>query len=663
MAGSSDVLILRQELMKGLRSEFSRQEVRDRTSMELSRETLKYLKQLNGPALGPKSSNGGGLNVLSKLTDDFEDYSALDEKYSEKTEKWQKKSLEVWEDILEELKHCKCGEGSGSGGSGGSLKGLLEIGALAVAIDAVETAAADYKSFVKGAAEVFETAEASVETAASKIKAAGNDLLSSITSVTGNISNAGSSLLNGIQKLFPGTSVAPTPNGKGVWGQNTSASPATSAGQTTATSPSIVGKGLWGSNATVNVSPSNSPSFGSNMSTIGGAGLSAFGGGSSDWEVPAAAAGLLGLSLVPGVDLAVPALAAGAGALLMSGKTSTPGLGQTAYSGSNLPISNAAYTSSSPTVDTLYVNTLVASNGRAGTTSFLPTSGGSMISLASDVTSGSPSSSDFLTSVLGNLFGGLGGTDGLSGIANEITSALSLYNSGINADSNGNPITGHTLSNNSTSIESTFTPGAGTGKWAALDKKYGLPQGFLEGVEAKESKGNTGAMSSKGALGAFQFMPGTWAQYGSGSPRNETDSANAAGRYFAHLSKEFGGNTAEMLAAYNAGPGRVASSLKSGSNWLSTLPAETQDYVSTIDANSAVASSSPSKTYARSKATPSGTTYAQSNPPAAATKLPLSTANTAPTLGLGVTNSTPSLDELPMTAQDIAVLLANSTTS
>ena len=107
MAGSSDVLILRQELMKGLRSEFSRQEVRDRTSMELSRETLKYLKQLNGPALGPKSSNGGGLNVLSKLTDDFEDYSALDEKYSEKTEKWQKKSLEVWEDILEELKHCK----------------------------------------------------------------------------------------------------------------------------------------------------------------------------------------------------------------------------------------------------------------------------------------------------------------------------------------------------------------------------------------------------------------------------------------------------------------------------------------------------------------------------------------------------------------------------
>jgi hypothetical protein len=115
---------------------------------------------------------------------------------------------------------------------------------------------------------------------------------------------------------------------------------------------------------------------------------------------------------------------------------------------------------------------------------------------------------------------------------------------------------------------------------ARLDQHAGLPPGFIEQWRALERSGNN-AVSRAGAMGMFQFMPDTWKQYGAGGdPRDPVDAANAASRYAAALAKEFGGDLAKMLAAVNAGPGRVESAIaKYGPNWIAGLPAETQAYV------------------------------------------------------------------------------------
>jgi hypothetical protein len=115
---------------------------------------------------------------------------------------------------------------------------------------------------------------------------------------------------------------------------------------------------------------------------------------------------------------------------------------------------------------------------------------------------------------------------------------------------------------------------------ARLDQHAGLPPGFIEEWRGLERSGNN-AVSRAGAIGQFQFTPDTWKQYGAGGdPRDPVDAANAASRYAAALAKEFGGDLAKMLAAVNAGPGRVESAVaKYGANWIAGLPAETQAYV------------------------------------------------------------------------------------
>ncbi len=51
----------------------------------------------------------------------------------------------------------------------------------------------------------------------------------------------------------------------------------------------------------------------------------------------------------------------------------------------------------------------------------------------------------------------------------------------------------------------------------------------------------------------------------------------------ASLSAQFGGDYAKALAAYNAGAGAVnAAVAQGGANWLSYMPAETQNYVAII---------------------------------------------------------------------------------
>ena len=123
-----------------------------------------------------------------------------------------------------------------------------------------------------------------------------------------------------------------------------------------------------------------------------------------------------------------------------------------------------------------------------------------------------------------------------------------------------------------------------------LNKKYnGTTQGenlnsLLDAIEKQESGGNPNAVSSKGAQGAFQFMPDTFAQYGNGGNIwNEKDSRDAASRLLQHLLLKYKGNIQKALAGYNWGEGNVD---KLGSNFnIANLPLETQDYISKIIPN------------------------------------------------------------------------------
>lgn len=92
--------------------------------------------------------------------------------------------------------------------------------------------------------------------------------------------------------------------------------------------------------------------------------------------------------------------------------------------------------------------------------------------------------------------------------------------------------------------------------------------------------------SPKGARFAMQVMPATARDPGFGlRPANPNDAndMNRLGReYRAKMEQRHGGDLAKMWASYNAGPGAVDKAVKEhGPNWLSKLPAETQNYVRT----------------------------------------------------------------------------------
>lgn len=93
--------------------------------------------------------------------------------------------------------------------------------------------------------------------------------------------------------------------------------------------------------------------------------------------------------------------------------------------------------------------------------------------------------------------------------------------------------------------------------------------------QAERSGDNS--ISPKGARGRYQIMPKTAEQYGY-DPAKLSDPAyneRVARVVVGDLIRRYHGNTAEVLAAYNAGPGRVDRILSGKEN---SLPRETQKY-------------------------------------------------------------------------------------
>jgi soluble lytic murein transglycosylase-like protein len=102
---------------------------------------------------------------------------------------------------------------------------------------------------------------------------------------------------------------------------------------------------------------------------------------------------------------------------------------------------------------------------------------------------------------------------------------------------------------------------------------YKLPEELLHAVMAVESSFNPVAVSSKGAAGLMQLMPGTAKDMYVSDVWTPEQNIEGGARYLRVLANQYEGDLVKTLAAYNAGPEAVR---RAGG--LPNIP-ETREYV------------------------------------------------------------------------------------
>ena len=112
-------------------------------------------------------------------------------------------------------------------------------------------------------------------------------------------------------------------------------------------------------------------------------------------------------------------------------------------------------------------------------------------------------------------------------------------------------------------------------------QQFRIPERWIYAVIRVESAGRVRSVSTAGAMGLMQLMPGTWARqrarFSLGQdPFDPRDNILAGTSYLREMYDRYGAQG--FLAAYNAGPGRYE-------DWLAgrrSLPLETRLYVARI---------------------------------------------------------------------------------
>ena len=110
-----------------------------------------------------------------------------------------------------------------------------------------------------------------------------------------------------------------------------------------------------------------------------------------------------------------------------------------------------------------------------------------------------------------------------------------------------------------------------------IARKKGLAPNFVLAIAKVESGLLPHRVSSAGAMGLMQLMPGTAKMYRVGDPFNSIESIEGGATMLADLWKRYRGDRRRVAAAYNAGPGRVP---RTGP--LKKLPTETRHYIKKV---------------------------------------------------------------------------------
>ncbi|NIP30274.1 MAG: transglycosylase SLT domain-containing protein, partial [Candidatus Dadabacteria bacterium] len=103
---------------------------------------------------------------------------------------------------------------------------------------------------------------------------------------------------------------------------------------------------------------------------------------------------------------------------------------------------------------------------------------------------------------------------------------------------------------------------------------YNLDPELVKAIIKVESNFNSGAVSSKGAIGLMQLMPGTAKDQGVRNPLSPTQNISGGTKYLRKLLDMFNGDLKLALAGYNAGENAV---IRYGRS-IPPYP-ETQNYV------------------------------------------------------------------------------------
>jgi len=85
----------------------------------------------------------------------------------------------------------------------------------------------------------------------------------------------------------------------------------------------------------------------------------------------------------------------------------------------------------------------------------------------------------------------------------------------------------------------------------------GVPPGLVRAVLMAESAGDPAAVSTAGAQGLMQLMPGTAAGCGITNPFDPNENVQCGAGYLRSLLDRYHNNVKLAVAAYNAGPGAV----------------------------------------------------------------------------------------------------------
>jgi soluble lytic murein transglycosylase-like protein len=124
--------------------------------------------------------------------------------------------------------------------------------------------------------------------------------------------------------------------------------------------------------------------------------------------------------------------------------------------------------------------------------------------------------------------------------------------------------------------------------WPALEDAYRLPRGTLYAVSWWETRGTwSGESGGGGSRGIFQLRPIALAQVKEDTgmthnPDNVYSASVAAAALLSRYLRLFG-QPALMIAAYNAGEGRIRGFIKQvQTSGRGTLPAITKDYVQNV---------------------------------------------------------------------------------
>ena len=120
-----------------------------------------------------------------------------------------------------------------------------------------------------------------------------------------------------------------------------------------------------------------------------------------------------------------------------------------------------------------------------------------------------------------------------------------------------------------------------------IDNKYGnVPPKLAKTIVATESGGNPNAISPKGAEGAWQVMPRTFAEYAkklgieNPNPFNPKHSEAVGSSYLSDLAKQKGG-FGQGVSSYNMGPNYTGGHFEQGT-YVGNLPRQTEDYLGHI---------------------------------------------------------------------------------